>query len=145
MIYASKEYPGKLIRYITNNTSSNTGNSPTLGESLITPMNISSSFTAPNTNIISVKRGSLVSFLVKDNGNSLAKYQPSSISVTAYDVKGKPLKVLNTTEKSKISSAVADLDSGQYIILSVAIWLPQQGDKTKTGFVSYGYRINVVS
>jgi hypothetical protein len=144
MVYAGKEYHGKLIRYITNYTSPNTGNSPTLGESLITPTNISSS-TAPNTNMISVKRNALVSFLIKDNGSSLAKSQPNSISVTAYDVKGKPLKLLNTTEKSKTSSVVADLDPGQYNILSVAIWLPQQGDKTKTGFVSYGYRINVVS
>jgi hypothetical protein len=151
MLYTSKEYHGTLIRYITNNTSPGTGNSPTLGESLITPTNI----TTPTSSVVYIKRGSSISFIVKNtstigyNSNytdkNLANSLPNSLSITAYDLKGKPVKLLNTTEKSSKSSASVNLNPGQYILMAVATWLPQQSDKTRSAFVSYKYDINVVS
>ena len=161
MIYTGKDYHGTLISYTTNNTSPNTGNSPTLGESLVTPTNITSpantsSTTATSNNVISIKRGSSISFIVRNSSsssnnnnnytnNNLANSLPSSLSITAYDLKGKPVILLNTTERSNTISAIVNLNSGRYILLAVATWLPQPTDKTRTGFVSYSYNINVLS
>ena len=163
MTYTGKEYHGTLISYTTNNTSPNTGNSPTLGESLVTPTNItspantSSAATTTSNNVIFIKRGSSISFIVRNSSssssnnnnnytnNNLANSLPNSLSITAYDLKGKPVKLLNTTEKSNTISAIVNLNPGHYILLAVATWLPQPTDKTRTGFVSYSYNINVLS
>ena len=69
------------------------------------------------------------------------------MSITVYNIKGKGLNLVNTVEHSKTSTFVTNLDAGQqYILLSVATWLAQRGNiGTTNDFVSYSYRINVIS
>jgi hypothetical protein len=155
MEYAGKEYPGKLVRYITNISTSNSsstdggsGQSLGGGTSTATLNNITSPL--PNQ-IITVKKDSTVNFIIKGN-NTPTKAQPNTLSVTAYNIKGMPIKLLNTTQQTGTSMVVVNLDKGQqYILLSVATWLPQKGSNnnnnknTIIGFISYSYRINVVS
>jgi hypothetical protein len=106
--------------------------------------------------VIFIKRGSSISFIVRNSSssssnnnnytnNNLANSLPNSLSITAYDFKGKPVKLLNTTEKSSTSSASVNLNPGRYILMAVATWLPQQSHKTRSAFVSYKYDINIVS
>jgi transposase-like protein len=127
------------------------GNGQSLGggTSTATP---SDNITSPLPNqIITVKKDSTVNFIIKGN-NTPTKAQPNTLSVTAYNIKGMPVKLLNTTKQTGTSMVVVNLDKGQqYILLSVATWLPQKGsnnnnnENTIIGFVSYSYRINVVS
>jgi hypothetical protein len=159
MEYAGKEYPGKLVRYITNISTSSNNNNSTDGSSSqslgggTSPAIPSDNITSPLPNqIITVKKDSSVNFIIKAN-NSPTNAQPNTLSVTAYNIKGKPVKLLNTTQQAGTSMAVVNLDKGQqYILLSVATWLPQKASNnnnnnknTIIGFVSYSYRINVVS
>lgn len=157
MEYAGKEYPGKLIRYSTNistsyNSSSNNGGSSSQSLGGGTSTATSDNITSPLPNqIITVKKDSSVNFIVKGN-NTAIKAQPDTLSVTAYNIKGMPVKLLNTTQQVGTSMIEVNLDKGQqYILLSVATWLPQKGSNNNNnknaiiGFVSYSYRINVVS
>jgi hypothetical protein len=162
MEYAGKDYSGKLVRYITN-TSTSSNNSSTAGSSSqslgggsSTATTSSDNITSPLPNqIITVKKNSSVNFIVKGNNNISTKSQPNTLSITAYDIKGTPVKLLNTTQQAGTSMVVVNLEKGQYILLSVATWLPQNGisssnninnnKNTIIGFVSYSYRINVVS
>jgi hypothetical protein len=161
MEYEGKEYPGKLVRYITNISTSNStgGSSQSLGGggggggtlTSTSPDNITSPL--PNQ-IIPLKKNSSVNFIIKGNNNTPTKAQPNTMSVTAYNIKGMAVKLLNTTQQVGAKNmVVVNLDKGQYILLSVATWLPQKGgnnnndnnENTIIGFVSYSYRINVVS
>jgi hypothetical protein len=157
MEYEGKEYPGKLVRYITNISTSNStgGSSQSLGGGTLTsasPDNITSPLPAQ---IIPLKKNSSINFIIKGNNNNTpTKAQPNTMSVTAYNIKGMPVKLLNTTQQVGAKNiVVVNLDKGQYILLSVATWLPQKGSdnnnnkntNTIIGFVSYSYRINVVS
>jgi len=158
MEYEEKEYNGKLVRYITNISTSSNNNS-TYGSSSqslgggTSPAIPSDNITSPLPNqIITVKKDSSVNFIIKAN-NAPTKAQPNTLSVTAYNIKGKPVKLLNTAQQAGTNMAVVNLDKGQqYILLSVATWLPQKASNnnnnnknTIIGFVSYSYRINVVS
>jgi hypothetical protein len=158
MEYAGKEYPGKLVRYITNISTSNSssttdgGSGQSLGGGGTSTATPTDNITSPLPNqIITVKKDSTVNFIIKGN-NTPTKAQPNTLSVTAYNIKGMPVKLLNTTKQTGTSMVVVNLDKGQqYILLSVATWLPQKGsnnnnnENTIIGFVSYSYRINVVS
>jgi hypothetical protein len=145
MIYDDKEYLGDLVNYITNSTISNsTGTAAPVGISAVTPENL----TAPlPSNFVTVKKNSVINFVLLNRNNTSIKTIPSSMSITVYNIKGKGLNLVNTIEHSKTSTFVTNLDAGQqYILLSVATWLAQRGNiGTTNAFVSYSYRINVIS
>ncbi len=93
-----------------------------------------------SNNSISLVKGSCVGFIIKNDPLALP---PSSISVTAYDIEGKVVKLITTTEHSKRIFFNIDLNKGKYILLVVATWLP--GSEKVTGYEEYNYLINVVN
>jgi hypothetical protein len=70
--------------------------------------------------VVEVKNGSKIQFVIKGNPPVL----PSSLSITAYDMEGKAVKVLNATQYSK-SIFTVNLSKGKYILLAIATWLPE--------------------
>jgi hypothetical protein len=144
MVYNGKEYLGNLVNYIANSTNSNTtGTTAPVGQSAVTPQNI----TAPlPSKVVTVKKGSVINFVLLNKNDTSIKTIPSSMSITAYNIKGKATGLANTIEHSKTSKFVVNLNGGtQYILLPVATWVAQRGRiGTTNAFVSYGYRINVI-
>jgi len=96
---------------------------------------------------VTVQKGSVINFVVKGNSsNNNLNTTPSSLSIQVYNIKEKGIGLLNTVERSKTSKFVVNLDKGkQYILLSVATWIPQKANiGTINAFVYYSYRINVI-
>jgi hypothetical protein len=144
MVYNGKEYLGNLVNYIANSTNSNTtGTTAPVGQSAVTSQNI----TAPlPSKVVTVKKGSVINFVLLNKNDTSIKTIPSSMSITAYNIKGKATGLANTIEHSKTSKFVVNLNVGtQYILLPVATWIAQKGSiGTTNAFVSYSYRINVI-
>ena len=88
----------------------------------------------------------MINFIILYGNNTSIKTIPNSLSITVYNI-GKGLDLVNTVEHSKTSRFVANLEVGQqYILLPVATWLAQKGNiGTTNAFVSYSYRINLIS
>ena len=99
--------------------------------------------TIPN-NSITVKNGSIVKFAIK--GNAPPEAQSDSLSVNAYTINGKPVKVLKVADQSQKTSFVVDLQGGrEYILMAVATWLPEEDTEKIIGYCSYSYKIKVIS
>jgi hypothetical protein len=72
------------------------------------------------------KVGSSLSFIVSNNtpdyaNNNLADSLPNGLSITAYYIKGKPVKLLDRNEKSNTSLAIMNLNPGQYVLLALQL------------------------
>ena len=145
IIYNGKEFLGNLINYITNSTNSNTtGTTAPIGQSAVTSQNITALLPSK---VVTVKKSSVINFVLLNGNNSSVKTPPNSMSITAYNIKGKGIGSVYTFENSKTGRFVTNLDAGQqYILLSVATWIAQKGSiGTTNAFVSYSYRVNVIS
>jgi hypothetical protein len=146
MVYENKEYHGALLNYIFNN---GRGNSTLPSNQGGNTSNITSVLPS---NEITVKENSTVKFIVKDN-NSQPGVQPNSLSVNAYTIQGKPVKILSLAEDVKSNTFKIDLSKGEYIILATATWLPSKENSnsnssyltTTGGHISYNYRINIIN
>lgn len=129
MNYAGREYQGDLseAKYRTGI------NFPELH---IRPQNITVNLPS---NIVHVQKGSCIQFLIRGTPKLLP---PSSLAVTAYsDTSGAAVKVLNATDYDN-SIFRMNLNSGNYILLATATWLP--GSEDVTGYVIYKFVVSVV-
>jgi hypothetical protein len=128
MNYAGREYHGDLseAKYRAGI------NFPELH---IRPQNITKNVPL---NIVHVKKGSCIQFLIRGTPKLLP---PSSLAVTAYSaISGAAAKVLNATDYDNSIFRI-NLNSGNYILLATATWLP--GKEDVTGYVIYKFAIRV--
>ena len=142
------EQPPRIIMFYINTESQGTLDSYSFGktESVmalpIPEYNVTR--TLPNQTVIIDKDSTLR--LVME-GIRQSEAMPDGISATAYTTNGNPvgvLKVVDEPEEKKGSpSVLVDLEPGQYVLLTTAIWLPQENNQI-SGYVSYSYKINVV-
>ena len=94
---------------------------------------------------ITLEKGSIVRVVIE--GNPSPESPPDGLAVAAYTEKGNPVKVLKVNEdkSKKETSFIIDLNEGDYILMAVATWLPDEDDERITGYVAYSYRVNVVA
>lgn len=154
MVYENKEYHGALLNYIFNN---GRGNSTLPSNQGGNTSNITSVLPG---NEITVKENSTVKFIVKGN-NSQPGVQPNNLSVNAYTIQGKPIKILSLAEDVKSNTFKINLSKGEYILLATATWIPNNENNnnnnssnssssssyltTTGGHISYNYRINIIN
>jgi hypothetical protein len=134
LIYNNTEYYGVLDSYSFEKAET-MNNLPLFDDKVIS--------TIPNDSI-TVKNGSIVKFSIK--GNAPPEAQSDSLSVNAYTINGKPVKVLKVADESQKTSFVVDLQEGrEYILMAVATWLPEEDTEKIIGYCSYSYKIKVIS
>ena len=128
MNYAGIQYPGQLseAKYRAGEN---------FAELHIQPQNVSANIPS---NIVHIKSGSCVQFLIVGTPNLLP---PSSLAVTAYHaINGTAAAVLNATDYDKTIFRM-NLNSGNYILVAAATWLP--GSEDVTGYVIYKFVLSV--
>lgn len=92
--------------------------------------------------LINISKNEQIQLLI--GGNPEPENQPNTLSSTAYHINGTVAKVLSITGDGKKDRFVVDLEKGQYLILTVATWLPNQDNYLKSsGYVSYIFRMSV--
>lgn len=137
MIYNNTEYQGALDSYSFGKTNT-LRNLPMFNDTITS--------TLP-TKAILVEGGSTVSFAIK--GNAPPEAQSDTLAVNAYTINGKPVKVINVAsddESQKTHFAVDLEDKGkEYILMAIATWLPEENTENISGYVSYSFRINMLS
>ena len=102
----------------------------------IRPQNITANVPS---NIVHVQKDSCIQFLIRGTPKLLP---PSSLAVTAYSaVSGAAAKVLNATDYDS-SIFRMNLNSGNYILLAAATWLPGS-EEDVTGYVIYKFVVSV--
>jgi hypothetical protein len=102
----------------------------------IQPQNITANLPS---NIVHVQKDSCIQFLIRGTPKLLP---PSSLAVTAYStISGAAAKVLNATDYDS-SIFRMNLNSGNYILLAAATWLPGS-EEDVTGYVIYKFVVSV--
>lgn len=137
MIYNNTEYFGQ-IRNAVNEYGDVNNQLPTVPEPRANITTILPEQTA------NVSKGASVTFAIR--GNPSPEVQPNSMSVTAYTIDGQPLKVLSLSQENEKDSFTINLEKGKYVLLAVAIWLPNSDVNyiTTGGYVSYTFKVNVI-
>lgn len=101
----------------------------------IRPQNVSANLPS---NIVHIKNGSCIQFVIVGTPKLLP---PSSLAVTAYyAVNGTAAAVLDATDYDNTIFRM-NLNSGNYILIAVATWLP--GSEDVTGYVIYKFVVSV--
>ena len=101
----------------------------------IRPQNISANLPS---NIVHIKNGSCIQFVIVGTPKLLP---PSSLAVTAYyAINGTAAAVLDATDYDNTIFRM-NLNSGNYILIAVATWLP--GSEDVTGYVIYKFVVSV--
>ena len=101
----------------------------------IRPQNVS--MNTPS-NIVHVKKDSCIQFIIIGTPKLLP---PSSLAVTAYSaINGSAAAVLDATDYDNTIFRM-NLNSGNYILVAAATWLP--GSEDVTGYVIYKFVVNV--
>jgi hypothetical protein len=92
--------------------------------------------------IINISKDEQIQLLI--GGNPTPENQPNTLSSTAYHINGTQHKVLSISEEGKRDRFIVDLEKGQYLILTIATWLPNPDNYLRSsGYVSYIFRVNV--
>ena len=94
-----------------------------------------------SSDAVTVERSSRVEFQVV--GNRPPEVPFESLSVTAYTKDGAPAGLLDANDGPPINSYTVNLEEGTYILMAVATWLPEEGGEDISGYVMYGYKIQV--
>jgi hypothetical protein len=128
MNYAGVEYPGELSK-----AKFRAGiNFPELH---IRPQNISANLPP---NIVPVNKDTCIQFLIIGTPKLLP---PSSLAITAYSAtNGTASKVLDAIDYDNAIFRM-NLNSGNYILIAAATWLP--GSEDVTGYVIYKFVVRV--
>lgn len=101
----------------------------------IRPQNISANLPS---NIVHIKNGSCIQFVIVGTPKLLP---PSSLAVTAYyAINGTAAAVLDATDYDNTIFRM-NLNSGNYILIAVATWLP--GSEDVTGYVIYKFVVSI--
>ena len=133
MVYNGKEYSGGLVGYSWEKTE-------VLNE--IPEINGNITAALPDApQVVKVENNTSVKFKVEYINQTDAL--PDTLSVNVYSNDGVPIEVLDVSKNDK-STFTIDLDKGEYVLVSTAIWLPEN-NKVISGYVSYSYRINVMT
>jgi hypothetical protein len=91
-----------------------------------------------SSNLVHIKKDSCVQFLITGSPKLLP---PSSLAVTAYyDINGTAAEVLDASDNDNTRFRM-NLNSGKYILVARATWLPENEDVT--GYVIYKFVVNV--
>jgi hypothetical protein len=128
MNYGGIEYPGELseAKYRAGEN---------FAQLHLRPQNVSANIPL---SIVHIKSGSCVQFLIVGTPKLLP---PSSLAVTAYyDINGTAAKVLDATDYDNTVFRM-NLNSGNYILVAAATWLP--GSEDVTGYVIYKFVVSV--
>jgi hypothetical protein len=92
--------------------------------------------------VINISKDEQIQLIIE--GNPAPENQPNTLSATAYHINGTQIKVLSISEDGKSDRFIIDLDKGQYLILTIATWLPNPDNYLESsGYVSYIFRVNV--
>ena len=94
-----------------------------------------------SSDAVTVERGSRVEFQVDGNRPPEASFE--SLSVTAYTKDGAPAGLLDANDEPPINTYTVNLEEGTYILMAVATWLPEEGGEDISGYVMYGYKVQV--
>lgn len=93
--------------------------------------------------IINITQNEQIQLLIDKNPQP--ELQPNSLSSTLYHMNGTVSKVLSLKEEAKLDTFVVDVNKGEYLLLTVATWLPNPDNYlTTSGYVSYVFRVNVL-
>ncbi|CAN5778869.1 hypothetical protein BH23THE1_BH23THE1_20880 [soil metagenome] len=93
--------------------------------------------------IINMTQNEQIQLLI--NENPQPELQPNSLSSTLYHMNGNVSKVLSLKEEAKRDTFIVDEDKGEYLLLTVATWLPNPDNYlTTSGYVTYVFRVNVL-
>ena len=128
MNYAGIKYPGQLseAKYRAGEN---------FAELHLRPQNVSANIPS---NIVHIKSGSCVQFLIVGTPKLLP---PSSLAVTAYSaINGTAAAVLDATDYDNTVFRM-NLNSGNYILVAAATWLP--GSEDVTGYIIYKFVVSV--
>jgi hypothetical protein len=91
---------------------------------------------------INISEDEQIQLLIR--GNPTPENQPNTLSSTAYHINGTQVKVLSISDDANKDRFMVDLEKGQYLILTIATWLPNQDNYLESsGYVSYIFRVNV--
>jgi hypothetical protein len=133
MIHDGEEYNGQLLGYTYSNQQ-------TISE--LPDLNLANITEVPGQ-IVDVTKGSSIAFEIEGNPSPEARFD--SLEVTAYTNEGKPVTLLDAIDEPPRNNYTIDsLDAGEYILLSTATWLPEEGGEAISGYTIYGHRIQVV-
>jgi hypothetical protein len=72
--------------------------------------------------IINITQNDQIQLLIGENPQP--ELQPNSLSSTLYHMNGTLSKVLSLKEEAKLDTFVVDVNKGEYLLLTVATWLP---------------------
>lgn len=102
-----------------------------------------------NKNIITIKNGSELNFIITDYPKIL---EPSSLGINAYKVKDdnennnedilQNPKVLGIANNENELNVNVNLPLGKYLFVATATWIPETSDHAG-GYVMYGYNIAI--
>jgi hypothetical protein len=93
--------------------------------------------------IINITKNEEIQLLI--NENPLPELQPNTLSSTLYHMNGNVSKVLSLKENTKLDTFIVDANKGEYLLLTVATWLPNPDNYLMTsGYVTYVFRVNVL-
>lgn len=93
--------------------------------------------------IINITQNEQIQLLIDENPQP--ELQPNSLSSTLYHMNGNVTKVLSINEEAKRDTFIVNVDKGEYLLLTVATWLPNPNNYlTTSGYVTYVFRVNVL-
>jgi hypothetical protein len=93
--------------------------------------------------VINITQNGQIRLLIDENPQP--ELQPNSLSSTLYHMDGTVSKVLSLKENTKLDTFIVDANKGEYLLLTVASWLPNPDNYlTTSGYVSYVFRVNVL-
>lgn len=93
--------------------------------------------------IINITQNEQIQLLI--NENPRPELQPNSLSSTLYHKNGNVYKILSLKQEAKRDTFIIDADKGEYLLLTVATWLPNPDNYlTTSGYVTYVFRVNVL-
>ncbi len=91
---------------------------------------------------INITQGGQIQLLVRENPKP--ELHPDSLSSTLYHLNGNVSKILSLKEEDKMDTFIVDADKGEYLLLAIATWLPNNDYLTTAGYVSYIFRLSVL-
>jgi hypothetical protein len=97
--------------------------------------------TSISGDVINLQQRAIVNFEII--GESSLQAEPDTFSVNAYTESGNPIGVLAISREGTPYELTVDLPQGSYIILVTATWLAEPM-QSASGYVTYGYRVNVM-
>ena len=133
MTYDNQERDGQLMGYTYSNQET-ISELPELNLANITSVSSDKSSAR-------IDNETAISFELRGNPAPEARFD--SLAVTAYTKEGTPVTVLGAASGNATYS-IERLDRGEYVLIATATWIPEENSEEISGYVVYGFRIDVV-